>query len=380
VAVLATASLIGLRARPRPTVAHAAAISPARAPSIPGDVRWRFLVLPIPAGLVTPDQCDMDQADWVLPGYSRAQFDGLLDSVAPLPPMRASLEAAVRCDASGCTVHPTREVIEGLRPASRGALYATLSRFAENPSLINHFSRNVAAEPWSRAEGLSPKARELLTRLSWQDGETTHFADVADVCPQLQTDAERARFIEVLKGRESVAATVFVAHGADVEPIVRYWSAAGDEAVVRPIVADAAARPEGASIELTRLLPPFARARANTFPASDAPTFDCFWTALHFLVQGEPDLGLYSAAEFSRRLSLTHDPIALSEVTLGDVLVLRPPGGPPLHAVNYVASGLVFSKNGASSRRPFILMRLSDVLALYPLATDLQAWRRRGPG
>jgi len=288
VAVLATASLIGLRTRRRPIVAHAAAISTARAPSNPGDVRWRFQVLPLPAGLVTPDQCDVIQADWVLPGYSRARFDGLLDSVAPPGPMRASLEAAVRCDASGCTVHPTREIIEGLRPAHRGALYAALSRFAENPSLINHFSRNVAAEPWSRAQGLSPRARELLARLSWQDGETTRFADVADVCPQLQTDAERTRFIEALKGRESVAATVFVAHGADVEPMVRYWSAAGDEAVVRPIITDAAARPEGATIELPRLLPPFARARADTFPSPTGPAFDCFWTALHFLVRGEP--------------------------------------------------------------------------------------------
>ena len=137
---------------------------------------------------------------------------------------RARFEAAVRCDASGCTIRPSRELIEDMRPATRRALYANLSRHAENPSIINHFSRNTGAEPWSREEGLSPKARELLTRLSWQDGERTHFADVADVCSQLQTEAERVRFIEVLKGRESVAATVFVASGADVEPVVRYLS------------------------------------------------------------------------------------------------------------------------------------------------------------
>ena len=376
--VLAIATLIGLRSRQRPAVATAPATSPARARSSPGDVRWRFRVLPLPAGLVTPDQCDMVQADWVLPGYSRAHFDALLDSIAPVPATRARLEAAVRCDASGCTIQPSRELIEDMRPATRRALYANLSRHAENPSIINHFSRNTGAEPWSREEGLSPKARELLTRLSWQDGERTHFADVADVCSQLQTEAERVRFIEVLKGRESVAATVFVASGADVEPVVRYWSAGGDEAAVRPLLADAAAQPAGGSVELARLLPPFARSRVDTFPSPSAPAFDCFWTALHFHVRGEPDVRLYSAEEFSRQLALTHSPVALDEVTLGDVLVFRPPGGPPQHAVNYVASGLVFTKNGGSSRRPFALMRLSDVLAIYPLATDLQAWRRRG--
>lgn len=376
--VLATATLIGLRTRQRPASAMASATASPRARSSPGDVRWRFQVLPLPAGLVTPDQCDTVQADWVLPGYSRAQFDGLLDSIAPVPAMRARLEAAVRCDASGCTIHPTRELIEDMRPATRRALYANLSRHAENPSIISHFSRNAAAEPWTRAEGLSPKARELLTRLSWQDGESTHFADVADVCPQLQSDAERVRFIEVLKGRESVSATVFVAAGADVEPMVRYWSAGGDEAAVRPLLTVAAAQPSGGSVALTRLLPPFARSRVDTFPSPSAPAFDCFWTALHFDVRGEPDARLYSAEEFSRQLSLTHSPVALDEVTLGDVLVLRPPGGLPQHAVNYVASGLVFSKNGGSARRPFTLLRLSDVLAIYPLATDLQAWRRRG--
>jgi len=334
-------------------------------------------VLPLPAGLVTPDQCDMVQADWVLPGYSRPQFDALLDSIAPVPATRARLEAAARCDASGCTIHPSRELIEDMRPVTRRALYANLSRHAENAYIVNHFSRNSAAEPWTREEGLSPKARELLTRLSWQDGERTHFADVADVCQQLQSDAERVRFIEVLKGRESVSATVFVAAGADIEPMVRYWSAGSDEATVRPLLA-AAAQPAGGSVDLARLLPPFARSRVDTFPSPSAPAFDCFWTALHFNVPGEPDVRLYSAEEFAQQLALTHSQVALDEVTLGDVLVFRAPGGLPQHAANYVATGLVFTKNGGSSRRPFALMRLSDVMAIYPLATELQAWRRRG--
>lgn len=376
--VLAIATLIGLRTRQRPEVSAAPAASPARASSSPGDVRWRFKVLALPAGLVTPDQCDMDQVDWVLPGYSRAQFDALLDSIAPLPATRARLVDAARCDASGCTIHPSRELIEDMRPGTRRALYANLSRHAENSSIINHFSRNTTAEPWASEQGLSPKARELLTRLSWQDGERTHFADVADVCQQLQSDAERVRFIEVLKGRESVSATVFVAAGADVEPMVRYWSAGSDEAAVRPLFADAAAQPAGGSVELARLLPPFARSRVDTFPSPSAPAFDCFWSALHFDVPGEADVRLYSAEEFSRQLALTHRPIAFDEVSLGDVLVLRASGGLPLHAVNYVASGLVFTKNGGSSKRPFALMRLSDVMAIYARATDLQAWRRRG--
>ena len=166
VVVLAIATIIGLRTRQRPAVATAPAAAPARARSSPGDVRWRFRVLPLPAGLVTPDQCDMVQADWVLPGYSRAQFDGLLDSIAPAPATRARLEAAVRCDASGCTIHPSRELIEDMRPATRRALYANLSR---QPGMES-FARHIPAAARQLLRALEahplPRLQRIVRRLA----------------------------------------------------------------------------------------------------------------------------------------------------------------------------------------------------------------------
>jgi hypothetical protein len=37
-----------------------------------------------------------------------------------------------------------------------------------------------------------------------------------------------------------------------------------------------------------------------------------------------------------------------------------------LHMCVYIADGVVFTKNGADFKSPWVLMKLSDMLALYP--------------
>ena len=57
---------------------------------------------------------------------------------------------------------------------------------------------------------------------------------------------------------------------------------------------------------------------------------------------------------------------------LGDVLVLSDPNtGEIVHACNYIAADIVFTKNGITATRPWVLARLSEVMTEYLMSERL---------
>ena len=56
----------------------------------------------------------------------------------------------------------------------------------------------------------------------------------------------------------------------------------------------------------------------------------------------------------------------------GDLIVLGSDAGEVVHMCVHIAEDIVFTKNGADIHQPWVLMRLSDVLAKYPASQPLR--------
>ncbi len=342
-----------------------------------GTLGVRGRLLRLPPGYAQGEQCLTEQPDWHFPGYTREMVARQLDAAAPDPALRTLLDAQVTCDARGCVIRPTSDIIVGLSPHARGVLYEALARFPENLALATPLARNVADPHWADDEELSPEIRALLRRLSWQSGNAVLFNDTALVCSRLHTEAEQQTFVEVLKRRVVVDATLSVAAGEDVAALTRYWSFGHDATGVRALLEPLAASPRGGDIDVARLMPPFVRARINTYPPIGSPEYDCFWSSLHFFVEGEPDTRLLSAQDFNAEILRSYVPVTSEERRFGDVLVFYGPGDVPIHAVNYVAPELVFTKNGYSFRRPWHFARLETIRERYMATQVIRTWRLR---
>jgi len=85
----------------------------------------------------------------------------------------------------------------------------------------------------------------------------------------------------------------------------------------------------------------------------------------------QPDDRFCNPAEVLR--ALTHDYYRVySNPLLGDVVEFVDETGNARHAAVYIADDFVFTKNGVSSSRPWMLMRLGELKSYYPTRKPLQ--------
>ena len=121
------------------------------------------------------------------------------------------------------------------------------------------------------------------------------------------------------------------------------------------------------------LLPPFARLRLNTFPNPSTDPMairqDCFWSAMNFFNE-TPDPQYYDQQSTVRALKDDFY-ITREKPVFGDRIMLMDKSNMALHMCVYIADGVVFTKNGADFKAPWVLMKLSDMLALYPSTQGL---------
>ena len=125
--------------------------------------------------------------------------------------------------------------------------------------------------------------------------------------------------------------------------------------------------PEGTTLNVSYLLPPFARLRLYMFsPPSSDPSVekqDCFWSALNFF-NDKPDARL-ADKDFALEQLKTAYVETKSPRTYGDLILLLDAAGATLHACVYIADDVVFTKNGVDYLQPWVLMKIPDVLAHY---------------
>lgn len=323
---------------------------------------------------------------WRFPDQTKSNVVFFLQKAGVSPADLAVLTASNHLDVEGheVVITPPTELVLGLKPDVRRVVYSALGTQVENPYHRQPFFFSGTAAEWLENSGLSPSTDKLLRSLMYQRGKTVHFAD-----PQVITglaDAEKFRTMKMLSRVSTLVAKLHIDHSSNPDEIVRYWGAGGRERQLKPLVESMARLNGGAVMDVSEMLPPFARLRLYTFPkpssgSGELPE-DCFWTAMNFF-NAIPDPKFHDFDASLATLRADYLPVE-SGFRFGDVVAFLNSRGKPIHACVYLADDIVFTKNGATPNQPWILMKLEDVSATY-LATELprerlgiSVFRRKG--
>jgi len=277
---------------------------------------------------------------------------------------------------------PSPALIRELSPETRGALYDKLSLLPENFAQVEPFRiTETYLDDWLDPETLPPEVIARVKALLWRRGNSMLFSDYNTVADSLNSPALKLELLRQLTRKASLMVKLHVPDHGDVEPLVAYWGTNGRADKVRPILASVA-HSGGGEVDISNLLPVFARQRLYRFPDA-LPGTDlgpgCHWTAFNFFNMGPPDETLHTPEGVEKVLLEKYVP-ATGEPRFGDVILLTLPDGSSIHSAVYIADGIVYTKNGPSLATPYVFSTMDDMLAFYPSSEKitLTYYRRAG--
>jgi hypothetical protein len=268
---------------------------------------------------------------------------------------------------NGCTISPPPQLIWFLTPSSREQIYTVLGKWPVNypQALPFHFS-DKGFELRLQQSGLTSESIAMVERLTYRKWGELCFSDLEAAEDLLDPD-DFQTLLEALYSIPAYALRLRVDAESDVPALVKYWGKGGREKRIAPLLTALSKVPGGEAMNITSMLPPFARLRLYTYPEawnnSAATNQDCFYSALNFFNEIE-NTNLLSPAYIQEVLDTQYAPVSESP-SFGDLMVLMNPEAQPVHVCVYIADNFVFTKNGMSLGQPWVLMRLPDVLPTY---------------
>jgi len=350
----------------------------------------RLEIVPItiapPAELLWQMEVDHSGAvTWHFPKMSPSRLNDKLIELGLPDSVRAALRAQAKRNRAidGCTILPDREFVLGLAAEVRAKLYVLLHHFAENRDQVNAFRFcGASPEAWFADSPLLPETKRLVAPLIYRDGTFLFFADLRSVQPSLPADEERIALIRALSRESTILLRLQVSEKSDVESLVGYWGRGGRNKEVRPIL-DSLSRIGGRqSLDVTQLLPPFARQRIYTYPIPRPDDVsvkrDCYWTAMNFFSE-QPDDRLGNVDKAFETLKEDYYRVH-GNPQFGDLVFYLGQEREPIHAAVYIAADILFTKNGPTVARPWMFLKTEDMKHFYP-RTNKQVtlfFRRKG--
>ena len=205
---------------------------------------------------------------------------------------------------------------------------------------------------------------DLVRNLTITNGQSLGLVDI-DLLQDALTPEEFKGIFRSLYSEPSLLALLKVERGEDVSRLIKYWGRNGRENSVAPILKSLAK--DGGNLNVSQLLPPFARLRLYTFapPARQlpmGPQEDCFWAAMNFFNE-KPDPSLLNLQAATQRLKT--DYVSTSEKALGDLLVLWTKTTVPCMPAFTSRMMWCSPRMARITWSHSVLMRMRDVLAKY---------------
>ena len=301
----------------------------------------------------------------------------VVKDVAPrtAPVVRAAAQPEPRI--SGVILRPDPVWVRALDRQTRARIYGMLAKTELNTDQAQAFRyRGDNLEEWLAPDLISPRLRQIVEPLVYREGNYMLFSDIELVRAEVGGEDEMRQLSKTLFRQPTFLARLSVDSTANLDALVEYWGRGGRRTQIRPLLESVAADRSDQSIDVTYLLPPFARNHLYHYPELSAADLDrpmvvnCLWTALNFF-QPEPDDRFLDVATALRTLKEDYF-VVESDFELGDIVAFLDEKGNIFHAAVYVADNLVFGKNGISAMAPWTILPLEDVKGYY-------RWRSENP-
>ena len=251
------------------------------------------------------------------------------------------------------------------------------NRFHHSPVIIE----SGQVRDWFSESDVSEEILTFIEKLSYRIGDQLAFSDLPAVLTRIHVDKEERKLLQALTRTRSLIVRLRVGEDTDFESLKEYWTAGYRSRDILPLL-ESIAYLEGVEyFDLAHLLPPTPRKYLYTFPSRalgiDGLYPDSFWTSLNFF-------HYLPSGEFAdENVALAHIVANFEQVRgdfqFGDLLLFRDSRtGRALHSCTYVADDIVYTKDGRSVLRPFVLAKLGDLNARYgsDRSVGIEVWRR----
>jgi hypothetical protein len=372
----------------RPAVAPPAAASSTGplagelAPGPWGKLSFNTIMIEPPEAVIPSGSSEPHSQLWQFVGYTEAQLQSLWREAGLSAADQEQLNSPEHrtISAAGIVVRPGVDLVLALSPAARGRIYAALAEFPANITQNEPFRfRADSISDWFVDSDLSPEIVELTNRLLYEHAGIAFFSDQDLVLSRLHTPAERIRYLKALSRKPALLIQLNIEHGADAEALAHYWGRGRRAKDLEPLIASVARRPAGGSLDVVHLLPRFPRSMLYTYPMpgdkSTGDAYDCHWTSFNFYGE-EPDDRFTDINFVKQTLNTDYYPVEGTPM-MGDIILLVRPGNVVIHSCVFVADDIVFTKNGPGYSVPWMLSRLSQVVAFYGRGQELEIRRFR---
>jgi len=335
-----------------------------------GDLTAQPILIEAPQSMLSPN-FRLGDGRWHFAATNAAEVDALLRAAGLSPAQSASLLPALQPVAGRAdlmAVTPPAELVRGLSPEIRSRLYEKLALIPENFAQVEPFRITaIHLDDWLDSPELPGEVVAQVRSLLWRRGNGFLFSDYNLVADSLASPVVKLELLRQLTRKASLVIKLEVPDQSEVDSLVDYWGVHGRRDKVRPILSSLA-RSGGGQLDISNLLPVFARQRLYRF-ADPLPGTElgpaCHWSAFNFFNMGPVDDSLHTPEGVEKVLGENYAP-ATGEPRFGDIILLTLPDGSSIHSAVYVADGIVFTKNGPSLATPFLFSTMEDMLAFYP--------------
>lgn len=267
----------------------------------------------------------------------------------------------------GVSLSPAPSLVLNLSAAVRRRVYSVLAASELNPGHRYPFRFRPELFRTALTQADLPRTKAAMVRqLAYKDEGAVCLADVSALSSVLTTN-EFARLLKSLHQTPTLVLRVRVPAPDDVDDLVRYWGSGGREDVIKPFLEGLAKVPGPKTVSVSFFLPAFARTRLYTFPSPDTipvePRQDCLWTALNFF-NDQPD-NRFLENDYAERALRTRFERKPGRPSYGDLVLLSNPAGDWVHMGVYIADEVMFTKSGAGSMQPWVLMKIPDAMIQF---------------
>jgi len=215
----------------------------------------------------------------------------------------------------------------------------------------------------------------LFKQLMYLNGNVHQLSDYPFLLTKIPTVERRVALARSMSRQSAVLAGLVINPDTDIDKIASYWGNMPNVHFtdIRPMMEALKQLPEGGNLSLFYLLPKFARDKLYTFPlppVAGEPTMDCHWSTFNFSNE-TPDNRFNDPSFAVDYIRKNYYQIAAPSIC-GDVLLLMNEKQEVKHSAVFLADDIVFTKNGNNYRQPWMLMRISDLLATYPATPPMK--------
>lgn len=322
---------------------------------------------------------DRKELVWRFPGQNAQSIVSTLSSTGLTGTQIAEFTDPSRLSISvdGVEIRPPFDRVIELDPQVRSRLYELLKEdYDDNLYQYPYVLDPLWFDEAKSVNGIRSDVVEMVRKLSYLQEAVTVFADMPLLLAVIPDPDEELRVVRSMLRERSLAVRLCLDENSDLPSLGAYWSAGGRNRDIMPILESALNTDDVDRLDVVHLLPPLARMLLYTYPsprmAVGTSRPDCFWTTANFF-RYDPSDRYLDVSAFQKTLFLSYEEVS-GPPEFGDaVMVVDDDTQIPLHACNYLADGLVFTKNGRSFSRPWVIDTLENVMAGYLKVPNVRA-------